>query len=267
MGTVFKYFQLNNDKKWEHVRSLLTKGEIYFSQPSMFNDLFDCKVTYSETYRVKDLIRFVNECGGKLPNGVNSIYEIPSVLETRKREHATSLIDDRIGVCCFSKLWEDLTMWAHYADNYRGICVGFNTEEHEGYPCLACEEAIKMFNIDSPPALILREVSYTDERPMPYMHFRRDRKNTEILMQFIRTKHTSWSNEQEVRAILPFPKEFNQIVHLKTKDVIKEIIFGVRTDIEYKEKIYNLAKSCNIHLYETVADEINYSLMKVPYKP
>lgn len=31
------------------------------------------------------------------------------------------------GVCCFSEKWDDLLMWAYYADGHKGFCLEFDT--------------------------------------------------------------------------------------------------------------------------------------------
>lgn len=33
------------------------------------------------------------------------------------------------GVSCFSEKNDDLLMWGHYGDGYRGFCMGFNTQD------------------------------------------------------------------------------------------------------------------------------------------
>ena len=33
-----------------------------------------------------------------------------------------------LGLCCLNETRDNELMWAHYASNFRGICVGYHTE-------------------------------------------------------------------------------------------------------------------------------------------
>ena len=33
------------------------------------------------------------------------------------------------GILCFSLNWTSLLLWAHYADNHKGICLGFDLQD------------------------------------------------------------------------------------------------------------------------------------------
>lgn len=34
-----------------------------------------------------------------------------------------------LGICCFSDTYDNELMWAHYTDNYSGICVEYSTKQ------------------------------------------------------------------------------------------------------------------------------------------
>jgi hypothetical protein len=59
----------------------------------------------------------------------------------------------RIGVTCFSEVRDNLLMWAHYGDKYRGICLEFSTNwmpqqitypvrYEESYPTVSFDESL-----------------------------------------------------------------------------------------------------------------------------
>jgi hypothetical protein len=39
-----------------------------------------------------------------------------------------------LGVICFGAEYKNPVMWAHYADNHRGVCLGFDTDERFLFP-------------------------------------------------------------------------------------------------------------------------------------
>jgi len=38
-------------------------------------------------------------------------------------------LNDIAGVMCFSSTWKNPVMWSHYADQHRGICLGFEVPD------------------------------------------------------------------------------------------------------------------------------------------
>lgn len=37
---------------------------------------------------------------------------------------------DHLAMLCMSTTWQSPVMWAHYGDKHRGVCLGFDTDEH-----------------------------------------------------------------------------------------------------------------------------------------
>lgn len=83
------------------------------------------------------------------------------------------------GLLCFSRNWDNLLMWSHYGSSHTGVCLGFDIPD--GNPG-------ENFDTDVlyQPSLI----------PRPR---RREDVNLDLVFRLLRTKHESWSYEQEVR--------------------------------------------------------------------
>lgn len=88
----------------------LKNKELYFSQPSEFNDPFDCQLEYERVLH-KDLLGFLNSAN----IDVNSLVD-------QVNSHIRSA-----RVCCFSTARKNQLMWAHYSAKHEGICIGFDT--------------------------------------------------------------------------------------------------------------------------------------------
>jgi hypothetical protein len=83
-------------------------------------------------------------------------------------------------VLCLTTKPDNLLMWAHYASNHSGICIGFDS--------------------GLPPFDAAREVKYAEERPsVAVLH--QDRPYAEVLEQVLFTKSRHWEYEAEWRCV------------------------------------------------------------------
>lgn len=88
--TLHKYLSINSPDAWRYRRQLITERELYFSDPSNFNDPLDCNI--AATARLKAML---HECR----------------------------------VFCLSREnCDDYLMFAHYADGHRGFRLTFQVD-------------------------------------------------------------------------------------------------------------------------------------------
>lgn len=80
-------------------------------------------------------------------------------------------MEQRYGLICFSKQWDNPLLWSHYADMHRGICLGFEVDERG-----------------------LRPVRYVTERPDL-----RIPPTIESMEEILFTKFKDWQYEEEWR--------------------------------------------------------------------
>ena len=120
------------------------------------------------------------------------------------------------GVACFCRSLTNPLLWSHYADNHRGLVVGYDTG-HEFFYGDANGKGKKLF-----------DVKYEDVVPSLERF-----SETEIATAAVFTKPTCWAYEQEVRLLY---SPGNQLLNVP-KDSIKEIIFGLQMDGDRIETI------------------------------
>lgn len=120
----------------DYLPKILSGESLKFSSPLDFNDPFECKplclielgkagdrflsqgckeLGYSPAKRIKkkgELRRFQ---GRALPSGLES--------------NMSELLKG-IGISCFSEARDSILMWAHYAAEHSGVCIGFDTTKH-----------------------------------------------------------------------------------------------------------------------------------------
>jgi len=96
--TLYRYRPLAHS--WANTLTEIT-GMLWFSQSEGLNDPFD-GLGYSLKYN-------------RVLKAANANQSIP--------------VENIWSVACFTTKWNNPTMWAHYANNYTGICLGYEKKE------------------------------------------------------------------------------------------------------------------------------------------
>ncbi len=195
---------------------MLINKQLWFADPETFNDPFDCRVDYKAA---------LNKAIDKL-----DAYED---LDIKKISSRLSQSISKARICCFCETKKNQLMWAHYTDEHKGFCIGFNVND-------------LLSNGNNITTGIL-PVKYTSIAP--YEQIAKDLEllrgnilNSELSEAFLRsalaTKYTGWKYEKEVRLIstkikvLDFlPKSINSItfgLRMKDKDkqTLKQLLSG-----------------------------------------
>lgn len=121
-----------------HARRMVVDGEIYFSSPLSFNDPFDCPCYASLKGRDDEVLaKLVQMSKERFPE--MSDVDIRADAEKRllrfqhdsdfQREFEAQTLSEHHasrGVFCLSEECISIPMWAHYADQHRGICLEFD---------------------------------------------------------------------------------------------------------------------------------------------
>jgi len=113
-------------------------------------------------------------------------------------------------ILCFSRNWDNLLMWSHYGKSHGGVCLGFDVAESE------------------PGADYDTDVHY---QPNVLQIRCPGDVNLNLVERMLRTKHDSWSYEQEVRMFVGLndPPDANgrNWIEFGSQLVLKEVIIGV----------------------------------------
>jgi hypothetical protein len=133
---------------------------------------------------------------------------------------------DSIGVCCFTKDATDRSMWAYYAANYSGFCLGFDLV-HFDDP-----------NYISPNRMY--EVKYAPECPHFPISFFLNEKGALIkeAVPFLTTKHSHWSHEREWRYL----HSKSNVAIAYVPQSLTKVIFGVNAK---REDVQALREACD----------------------
>ncbi len=196
---------------------LIAENTIRLNKPEEFNDPFDLniaprldihdddlnnyissKMLMKSNYTEQELIKIRNQLN-KYPLDTEFVQGISEgMLNGGIRTH---------GIYCFSKYWQIIKMWSHYADKHKGICVQFD------------------FNEDSQLFKYLAQVEYEFEFPQVFIN---DDKNYN---KFFQSKWLGWQEEFEIRIIKPHGG--GEFIKLPEAE-IAGIFFGIKSE---KDKI------------------------------
>lgn len=167
---------------------------IYFASPAGFNDPYDCALvpnvatpTDADVEAILSYYLAMND----LPQQARNEFERSSVAALRELftraarqglENAIADFMQRRGVACFSERNDDLLMWSHYGDRYKGFCLGFSTEGEPFTKIRQVQYASRLPTIDVATVLV-------------------DRVADQILNDLFCTKSEAWAYEKEWRAM------------------------------------------------------------------
>lgn len=246
-GILYKYIDVKGGL------AMLEHHNLQFTNASKFNDPFDCHPA---------LFDYKN-----MPENERKWYGEDFLILKGK----TDMENLRNGtwMCCLSKVYDSLLMWAYYNCN-KGICIGLNK--------IAVLESLNkcFFGLMYPTA---QEVKYKDILQKPdYFDGRLS------LIDLWTTKAKAWEHEQEVRIITQkpawvnsertIPKEFWEDESVDGREVrfypkisadcFESLYLGVNIHHRHKKEIIKTAKELNpnIKIYKMTTDPEAFRLEK-----
>lgn len=196
---MYKYYDFDTGIK------AIISNTIKLSSPTEFNDPFDCydKLIDFKVDKKEDVMQVLKRSLHKNPDLVKEFEEISRSPDRVEKVLYDTLLQARskMGVSCFSRLFDQQLMWSHYSNKHTGICIGYEINPF----------VKDYFIIPVNYQKNLKKINYFEER-------------IECIKNWLTQKSEDWSYEQEVRLI---SFETNGIVAI-SKESIKEVYLGCR---------------------------------------
>lgn len=200
----------------------LEEGTISMSPPTSFNDPFDCPI-----------IKFLSIYGDDIAQLVHEVYkECLKVKCFVKNQKLDRDYDEQGFPVTVTKHHNDPEeylhelMWAHYADNHKGVCVKYHFRNDITKFVDDAKEQIAFF----------RDITYTSDMDVY-------RYNGAInLKDAFFTKGTAWEYENELRLLAFDPNGDGKHKSIEAKDSVAAIYFGLECPQEIKAKIMTILK-------------------------
>lgn len=230
MNILYKYYSSSLE-----LENYLLNPTIRLSQISGLNDPFEGKLTD----------RLISTMTQKMISA-GQLESLGTIEKNEKKmRDITDYIMNSISVVALTETQRNLLMWAHYASEHRGCCIGYQTDFISEKPV---KSESKCFCY-TPKKINYDDVVFDDEQieainKIPHMN---DEVLNKILHRAITTKSDEWIYEKEHRLVLPIEWSDEIIIRHTSKlpEYVKKIIDKLRTSKGYK--VVETTKLINIY--------------------
>lgn len=141
-------------------------------------------------------------------------------------------------VISFSEVYDSILMWAHHAEDHKGMCLGFSLSEEEG------ESVIKVNYNDDYPKINLGQIWSVNG-----------------LSRILLNKSLCWSHEKEWRQIF-VKNDYDQLSPYPGKLV--EVILGWRVSREDQSLIYSILTGQDVLIKNATLHPKKYKVQVLP---
>jgi len=222
---------------------------LYMASPALFNDPYDCSVRFKFKDLSEDQLNYFRENRHKFSSNIRFQEELDQIsnetLKSLLLNNAQSALQKLIenflknyGVSCFTEINDDILMWGHYADSFKGFCLEFRTE----------------FD----PFLNFNQVKYKNCFPtFDILNLYLNQNNSGVEDLYC-TKYIKWKYEKEWR-VLHF--KAGTLFHYEPK-CLKAIYFGPKIDNSLREIFCLILHGQNpeVELWQGELSENNFGI-------
>ena len=197
----FKFREVN-----KYLIDGLVKGTIYFASPKQLNDPFDCRVDIKKSAK-----QAIEKLSGRKKEILTKLTNMEGYLDQIQKDTSN------VAVCSFSLVLNDPLLWAHYANQHRGLCLTYDFPESF---------------LDNPNEILaVAPVEYEDNSMTKWFEDNTPTEETdfkeftlEIVKKVLTIKSPAWGHEKEARIIRMQNGPFNV-----ERSHLKQICFGLGT--------------------------------------
>lgn len=241
--------------------NIVKNKQIYLSDPLKMNDKLEIKwylerlknesisLEGPEFLEVESLFNML-----KMRSGIDFTFD--ELLEILNSEGQNSVY-----ICCFSRESDILSQWRTYADNGRGISVGFNLEKLAGADNLLVREVIYSNDIvygdiesdvecvaDTMGTVIsYHKIASKEEKLKVFLH--------ELIPELVKYKNPAFSEENEIRMIYCEDLKFEKIVD--SYDAFIDKWETVELEHDFRSKGYDdITEFVKLDFHPDVIEEI-----------
>lgn len=215
---LYRYCRLDRPSDIEHEVDALRRRYIYLSTYKAMNDPMEG--FYQPSVRLK-----------QEPEWRQTFRQILEAKQT-------------VGIACFSETYENEIMWAHYAENYGGVCIAYS--------------AVNLRD-NLPPAVRMARVGYADA---PVRLSKHDKTSIYAAAhKILSQKKYNWAYEREWRLLGEYPGQLQY-----QGDVVTDVYFGSRIAQDRKNEIIHgmAGRAIKFHQMKVAGYRHTWSKMRTP---
>jgi len=217
-------------RTWDqYAANMIIHGELYFARVQQLNDIYEFYWRHRFPISASQIDEYARQFCAKYstsdPRQRRLDFEsvkayLASIAEDNSGGVIPSAVVFQYGVCCLSAVNNNILMWAHYARNHTGICLGVRPSCLELHRILPVEYSEKIPIIDA--------WEYIND-------------GAEAFVTAGRTKSIDWKYEQEWRMV------HTPRVH-RYPGCIDQIIVGVMASEQTRQAAIEAAEAAPHHV-------------------
>lgn len=271
MSFIYKYTSLENAIK------IIENESVILTNPKTFNDPFDSKLVirkneiddainliknyYSFYEKYTDYCKNITKCNIDFEKEIANIKEKMEYtkINTLKKDNFTTLdlefkkklneiileLEDLPRISCFSKRFDSILMWSHYASSHEGVCIEFD-ENRNIFKNVTYSKNREYFDIKYIVSKCLASIFFNGDVDYNIKDvFKRVMKPF-----FIKSK--DWKYEQEIRCVLSKNASVDGFLYnsktkmYELKMKINKIFIGAKAKGDNLDYLKKIAKCKNI---------------------
>jgi hypothetical protein len=203
--------------------SSIKNSELFFASPKDLNDPFDCQISIKTALK-----NAIAASSGAVRKNLKKLILLRPFFEDFQERLCN------VGVCSFAGEIMNPLMWAHYADDHKGVCLLYNfpgsfvADERNDFIGLTAAEY---------RSNALTEWFKTIALQLPHIEF--DKFRNELLFKIIAIKDKCWEYEKEGRLV----KNGAGLLKID-KSFLIQIIFGMNSSPSDIIMLKKMLKDC-----------------------
>ncbi|MFQ2119106.1 DUF2971 domain-containing protein [Aeromonas hydrophila] len=242
------------------VENFLVDPKIKLSPPNLLNDPFESH----GIEEIKDLMYRSYIAEGATPLKING-RELSEERAKRMIQNNPTNIVARTGIVSLSESNRSLLMWAHYANQHKGIVIGF---EDDFLSDIEIDDVAQKKMVHTRfPIKISYDTSRFDLMEFQIIGTTVQDISKQLAVKLLTTKSDDWIYEKEHRYIVPIAAADDIRYFGKTKgrtDLIRRLIADKKIHIDRKTQIVTVDKNVNMDngLYVSISKDDNFMFYK-----
>ncbi|WP_295612969.1 DUF2971 domain-containing protein [uncultured Methanobrevibacter sp.] len=241
--------------KVKHSEDLINNNLMFMRNLDQLNDPLegDLKCEFDNMIKItldEEIFKDVSEEEKEI---IKSEYK---KMEIKKYKIGWDKVKETVSIACFSEKYDINPMWAHYADNHKGVCIEYNFWEDK----------------------LLRDICfpvyYVDKAYNNYICLKilkEFKAKNRLISQLFLKKGKYWNYEKEWRIVIPnnFKSDKLNFRWKNRKRYLeflkpKSVYLGYNINNDDKKYMKSLCRDYDIKIYQMIKDDYGYNLKAKP---
>ena len=241
--------------KVKHSEDLINNNLMFMRNLDQLNDPLegDLKCEFDNMIKItldEEIFKDVSEEEKEI---IKSEYK---KMEIKKYKIGWDKVKETVSIACFSEKYDINPMWAHYADNHKGVCIEYNFWEDK----------------------LLRDICfpvyYVDKAYNNYICLKilkEFKAKNRLISQLFLKKGKYWNYEKEWRIVIPnnFKSDKLNFRWKNRKRYLeflkpKSVYLGYNINNDDKKYMKSLCRDYDIKIYKMIKDDYGYNLKAKP---